>query len=153
MANEKVSLPSAVIRALAARAAEVDSLDAEIKAKSARVATLRGEIRDTVEQYAERVPLVGSSRIIPLSTVGRQIRVTYTTGTPGMDYGALQSKVGDQVFARITKATAWELDVDKVNRAIEREELKESDLVACVTEAPARKPSVYVDELRGATEG
>jgi hypothetical protein len=150
MGNGTVKLPSAVIRGLATRAKIAAELDAEIKIKTAHLGQLREEIREMVAEYADRVPMVGSSRVIPLSTVGKSLRVTYTTGTPGMDYDALRAKVGEGNFLSITHPTAWELDVDSVNFAIERELFTESDLQSCLTDPPARKPSVYVDDLKGA---
>jgi len=153
MANGRVNLPRTAVHKLADLVSQAAELDTVIKLKSQQLDGLKQLIRDLVEKYGDQLPIISSSRIIPLSNIGKQLRVTYTTSAPRLDYDELRDKVGGEVFMRITHPTAWELVPEDVNSAINDELLKESDLVACLRDAPPRKPSVSWDILKGIVAG
>ena len=151
--GEKVTLSFELQHRLGSLVSQAAELDAGIKFRSTQLDTLKQEIRDLIELYKDQIPMVASSRVIPLSTVGKTLRVTYTTSAPRLDYDALRDKVGVEIFARITNPTAWELDVEQVNAAINEEAVTESELQECLSEPPMRKPSVSWDVMKGAAVG
>jgi hypothetical protein len=147
--GEKLALPSTAVSRLASLVSQAVKLDAGIKARETHLEGLKQEIRDLVYKYRDKLPIVASSRVIPLSTIGKALRVTYTAGTPVMDYDALRDAVGGELFMQITQPTRWELDPEHVTQAINDELLTESALKDCIRDPAPRKASVYWDAIKG----
>jgi hypothetical protein len=145
--SNNIPLPPRVKAELTKLAAQAITLDEMAKKASKELDAVKKKIRALVSEHAGVIPMEESSRYWRVPQFGMQVRLTYPSQSPVMDYDALKSKVGNQVFMRITHPTGYELAPEEVNKAITEELIKESDLAECIHDPLPRDPSVYIEKL------
>ena len=128
---------------LVSRAAELNST---IKTATAEYDKVKVALRETVQRAGRSIPFDGASQYWEHPKSGMQVRLTTSAMTPVMDYDELRDLVGKPVFNKITRPVAFELVLEKVNKAVAEEVVTETQLAQCLHDPPPRKPSVYIEK-------
>lgn len=128
-------------------AAQAITFDAMAKKASVELDAVKRKIRALVSEHAGAISMEEKSRYWRVPNLGMQVRLTYPSQTPVMNYDELRKEVGDEVFGLITVPSSYVLSGEGLSEAKLAERVTDSQIAKCIHDPPPRDPSVYIEKL------
>lgn len=124
-------------------AAQLVRLDEE----ETKLKELKIQLKERFVQLAPKLERNGASVYWPVPRLNRRLRLTFTEGTPPVDWDRFSRIVGAELFLELCTVKTASLDVGLWNRAVAEERATDSQLQDCIGEAKPREPGLYVEKL------
>ncbi len=141
MGSEKKNLGPATMAKLNTLADYLAAQREAEAAAAARIDQLRAEILEIADRYA--FPVVSGSSEYYSSPNGRVLRITRPAApAPTLDAAKFLERVGPEVFHAVCRVTGAEVDPEGFRGMLEAERVVEADLLDCLVERRASRPSV-----------